>query len=165
MIATNGECPEGTPGRQEPRLNAIEELIERRDAEPIFNEDTGEWSFTYQVAFPEDDPQCTQTREVHYLDTDAAQQRMQMSVDNGWLGVSLFAFSYEDDAIWDRIAEINATLETVPGDGAAPTTAAPDDAHSCADNGSRNHNNDNRLGSVVSVKPIRASERQRTSVQ
>ena len=125
VIATSGECPEGTPGRQEPRLNAIEELIERRDAEPIFNEDTGEWSFTYQVAFPEDDPQCTQTREVHYLDADAAQERMQMSVDNGWLGVSLFAFSYEDDAVWDRIAEINATLETVPGDSAAPTTAAP----------------------------------------
>ena len=62
---------------------------------------------------------------MHYLDADAAQQRMQMSVDNGWLGVSLFAFSYEDDAVWDRIAEINATLETVPADSAAPTTAAP----------------------------------------
>ncbi len=124
VIATSGECPEGTPGRQEPRLNAIEDLIERRDAEPIYNEDTGEWSFTYQVAFPEDDPVCTQTREVHYLDADGAQQRMQMSVDNGWLGVSLFAFSYEDDAVWDRIAEINATLETVPGDSVAPTTAA-----------------------------------------
>ena len=125
VIATTGECPDGTPGRQEPRLNAIEELIERRDAEPLYNEETGEWSFTYQVDFPEGDPQCTQTREVHYLDADAAQQRMQMSVDNGWLGVSLFAFSYEDEAIWDRIAEINATLETVPGDSVAPTTAAP----------------------------------------
>jgi HAD superfamily hydrolase (TIGR01509 family) len=125
VIATSGECPDGTPGRQEPRLNAIEDLIERRDAEPIFNEETGEWSFTYQVGFPEDDPQCTQTREVHYIDADGAQQRMQMSVDNGWLGVSLFAFSYEDDAVWDRIAEINATLETVPADSVAPTIAAP----------------------------------------
>jgi HAD superfamily hydrolase (TIGR01509 family) len=125
VIATSGECPEGTPGRQEPRLNAIEDLIERRDAEPIFNEETGEWSFTYQVGFPADDPQCTQTREVHYLDADGAQRRMQMSVDNGWLGVSLFAFSYEDDAVWDRIAEINATLETVPADSVAPTTVAP----------------------------------------
>ena len=128
VIATSGDCPDGTPGRQEPRLNAIEELIERRDAEPIYNEETGEWSFTYQVSFPEDDPQCTQTREVHYLDADAAQQRMQMSVDNGWLGVSLFAFSYEDDAVWDRIAEINATLETIPADSAAtavtPTTVS-----------------------------------------
>jgi HAD superfamily hydrolase (TIGR01509 family) len=123
VIATSGECPDGTPGRQEPRLNAIEDLIERRDAEPIYNEETGEWSFTYQVGFPEDDQQCTQSREVHYLDADGAQQRMQMSVDNGWLGVSLFAFSYEDDAVWDRIAEINATLETVPADSHAPTTA------------------------------------------
>ncbi len=125
VIATSGECPDGTPGRQEPRLNAIEDLIERRDAEPIYNEETGEWSFTYQVGFPEDDPQCTQTREVHYIDADGAQQRMQMSVDNGWLGVSLFAFSYEDDAVWDRIAEINATLETVPSESVAPTTVVP----------------------------------------
>jgi spore germination protein YaaH len=125
VIATSGDCPDDTPGRQEPRLNAIEDLIERRDAEPIFNDETGEWSFTYQVGFPEDDPQCTQTREVHYLDADGAQQRMQLSVDNGWLGVSLFAFSYEDDALWDRIAEINATLETVPDESVAPTTIAP----------------------------------------
>jgi HAD superfamily hydrolase (TIGR01509 family) len=130
VIATEGECPDGTPGRQEPRLNAIEDLIARRDAEPVYNEETGEWSFTYQVGFPEDDPQCTQTREVHYIDADGAQQRMQMSVDNGWLGVSLFAFSYEDDALWDRIAEINSTLETVPADttsttGPAPTSTSP----------------------------------------
>jgi HAD superfamily hydrolase (TIGR01509 family) len=124
VIATSGDCPDGTPGRQEPRLNAIEDLVDRRDAEPIYNEETGEWSFTYQVAFPEDDPQCTQTREVHYIDADGAQQRMQMSVDNGWLGVSLFAFSYEDDDVWDRIAEINATLETVPADSLAPATMA-----------------------------------------
>lgn len=125
VIATDGECPDGTPGRQEPRNNAIEELIDRRDADPIYNEETGEWSFTYRLGFPEDDPQCTQTREVHFLDADGAQQRMQLSVDNGWLGVSLFAFSYEDEALWDRIAEINATLDTTPADDAAPTTVAP----------------------------------------
>ena len=156
VIATSEECPEGTPGRQEPRLNAIEDLIERRDAEPIYNEETGEWSFTYQVGFPEDDPQCTQTREVHYIDADGAQQRMQMSVDNGWLGVSLFAFSYEDDAVWDRIAEINATLETVPADSVAPTTAAPTSAraptttrtdHRRTHDHRGNHDDHHRIGS------------------
>ncbi len=55
----------------EPRLNAIEDLIERRDAEPIYNEETGEWSFTYQVDLPRGRPACTQTREVHYVDAEA----------------------------------------------------------------------------------------------
>ena len=83
---------------------------------------------------------------------------MQMSVDNGLLGVSLFAFSYEDDAVWDRIAEINATLETVPADNSAPTTAAPttgraDDGgadHRRADDDDGDHgrhDDDGRLGS------------------
>lgn len=112
VIATSGECPDGTPGRQEPELSAIADLIERRDGEPTYNAEHDEWTFTYQVGFPEDDPQCTQSREVHYVDADGVQRRMQMSIDKGMLGVSLFAFGYENAAVWDRIDQINATLET-----------------------------------------------------
>ena len=108
------------------------------------------------MSFPEDDPQCTQTREVHYLDADAAQQRMQMSVDNGWLGVSLFAFSYEDDAVWDRIAEINATLETIPADN--DRHRADDRCHNAAPPTDRD--DDHRLG-FGCRQPMRASERSR----
>ena len=125
-IATTGECPSSAAGRvQSPRLSAIPELIERRDAEPIYNDETAEWSFTYQVAYEEDEQSCTQSREVHYVDADGARLRMQRSIDAGFLGVALFAFGYEDDQVWDRIAEINATLETVPGDSTVPATASP----------------------------------------
>jgi HAD superfamily hydrolase (TIGR01509 family) len=124
-IATTGECPSSAAARvQNPRLSAIPELVERRDAEPIYNDETGEWSFTYQVAYEEDEQSCTQSREVHYVDADGARLRMQRSIDAGFLGVALFAFGYEDEQVWTSIEEINATLETVPADSAAPTTAA-----------------------------------------
>jgi hypothetical protein len=72
---------------------------------------------------------------VHYVDAEGARQRMQLSIDKGLLGVSLFAFGYDDEAIWNGVAAINATLETTIADGATtpapttptapPTTAAP----------------------------------------
>ena len=52
-----------------------------------------------------------------------------MSIDNGLLGVSLFAFGYEDDGVWDRIAEINATLPR-----REPARRQPDDVRG-ADHG------------------------------
>ena len=53
---------------------------------------------------------------------------MQMSVDRGLLGVSLFALGYQDDQVWDDIAAISATLTTEPAGSettTAPTTTAP----------------------------------------
>lgn len=125
VIATDGDCPPGTPDQQDIRLVNVDELIARRTATPAFDPVTGESSFTYQVGFPEDDaaPECTQTREVHYMDAEGARLRMQMSVDKGLLGVSLFAFGYDDEALWRGIAEIDASLETtVPDDSPATTT-------------------------------------------
>jgi spore germination protein YaaH len=135
-IATTGECPPSAAARvQNPRLGSIPDLIERRDADPIYNDETGEWSFTYQVTYEEGDESCTQSREVHYLDAAGARERMQRSIDAGFLGVALFAFGYEDDGVWTSIEEINATLPTttIPAGGTttvaattvAPTTAAP----------------------------------------
>jgi len=127
VIATDGECPESAPGQQDVRLVNVDDLIARRSATPAFDPVAGESSFTYQVGFPEGDPECTQTRQVHYMDAQGAGLRMQMSVDKGLLGVSLFAFGYDDEALWTGIAEIDASLETTTPDGDDPPTitAAP----------------------------------------
>ena len=53
---------------------------------------------------------CTQLREVHYVDADGAQQRMQRAVDAGFGGVSLFAFGYDDADVWSAIDTIAAQL-------------------------------------------------------
>ena len=53
---------------------------------------------------------CTQQREVHYVDADGAQTRMQRAVDAGFGGVALFAFGYDDDAVWGAVDTIAAQL-------------------------------------------------------
>lgn len=123
VIATIGECPASAEGTVSHHLNAIPDLIERRAVDPIYNQETGEWSFTYQLPVEEGDESCTQTREVHYLDAEGTKVRMEMSIDAGFLGVALFAFTYEDEAVWTNIEEINATLPTTTM--AADATTAP----------------------------------------
>ncbi len=127
VISTTGTCPADAPTGTEPIfLSTVDDLIARRNATPVFDAVTGESSFTYQVGWPEAAPTCTQTRQVNYVDAEGARQRMQMSVDAGMLGVSLYAMGYEDDQIWDDIAAISATLTTEPpGADTAPTTVAP----------------------------------------
>jgi HAD superfamily hydrolase (TIGR01509 family) len=135
VIATTGECPpSAAPRVQNPRLGAIPDLIDRRDANPVYNAETGEWSFTYQVSYDEGEQSCTQSREVHYVDAAGARERMQRSIDAGFLGVALFAFGYDDDGVWTNIEEINATLPTTtsPPDGGATTSAVPTTAATTA---------------------------------
>lgn len=120
VLSTTGTCPDGTPTGTEPvRIDTVDDLIARRSATPVYDAVTGETTFTYQVTFGEGDASCTQTREVHYVDARGAKVRMQMSVDAGMLGVSLFALGYEDDQVWNEIAEINASLPST-----VPTTTA-----------------------------------------
>ena len=128
VVSTTGTCPDDVPGTQPIFLSTVDNLITRRNATPVFDATTGESSFTYQVDFPEATPTCTQTRQVNYVDAEGARLRMQMSVDRGLLGVSLFALGYQDDQVWDDIAAISATLTTEPAGSettTAPTTAAP----------------------------------------
>ena len=117
VIATRGECPpSAVRGTQSPRLDSIDDLIERRDANPVYDQTTDEYTFTYQVTFTEGDVSCTQTREVHYADATGVRNRMQLSVDEGLLGIALFAFGYQTDTVFDDIIEIDASLETQPPD-------------------------------------------------
>ena len=80
---------------------------------------------------------------------------MQMSVDRGSLGVSLFALGYQDDQVWDDIAAISATLTTEPAGSetttattttAPTTTAAPTTTTAAA---RRDHDHGRRLSGGV----------------
>ncbi len=91
VTATDGECPDGADGDTAVQLDSVErpDRPARRDADVRPNDETGESSFTYQLTFTEGDTSCTQTREVHYVDAEGARQRMQLSIDEGLLGVAL----------------------------------------------------------------------------
>ena len=130
--AVTGTCPDDAASEREPQeLDEVADRVAQRGATPVYNEADGEWSFTYDLTYDDGTTSCVQSREVHYVDAQGAQLRMQMSVDAGWLGVALFAFGYDDEGLWSSIAQINATLETTSPEGetapssAVATTLAP----------------------------------------
>ena len=114
-VATTGTCPADAEGVTSVTNRSVDDLVARRGATPVFDETTYEWSFQYELVVEDGTTSCTQLREVHYVDADGAQARMQRAVDAGFGGVALFAFGYEDDAVWGAIDTIAAQL--------APTTS------------------------------------------
>ena len=128
VVGTTGTCPATAEGNISQSLRDIEDLIVRRNATPVFDAATQEWSFTYDLVVEDGTTTCTQQREVHYVDANGAQIRMQRAVDAGFTGVSLFALGYEDDDVWraiDTIAAQLATVASTPTAASPATTAAP----------------------------------------
>ena len=77
------------PPRASPRspTATVDDLAARRGATPVFDPATDEWSFTYELVVDDGTTSCTQQRQVHYVDADGAQHRMQRAVDAGFGGV------------------------------------------------------------------------------
>ncbi|MBA3288996.1 MAG: hypothetical protein H0U21_13445, partial [Acidimicrobiia bacterium] len=112
-----GECPEElNEGVTTVTNRTVDALAARRDGTPVYDPLLGEWSFTYELTLDDAATSCTQQREVHYVDADGAQQRMQLAVDAGFAGVALFALGYDDPSVWGAVATVEA--------GMTPSTAA-----------------------------------------
>jgi spore germination protein YaaH len=114
-ISTTGECPPDAPDVTTVTNRTVDALATDRGATPVFDPVTYEWSFQYELQIDNGATACTQLRQVNYVGADGAQQRMQRAVDAGFGGVALFAFGYEDDAVWTAVDTIAAQL-------APPTT-------------------------------------------
>jgi len=104
----SGTCPDGTELEDVTSVNlrTIDDLIERRAAVPVFDEATGESSFDYEIEFTDDTTTCTQTRTVHYVDALGARLRTDIALDEGLDGVSLWAFGFDDQQVWEEIAPL-----------------------------------------------------------
>ena len=110
-LGTTGTCPPGTEldGVVSVNNRTVDELIERRDADPVFDEVTGEWSFTYDIEYGDGETQCTQRRQVNYVDADGVAVRMDLARAAQLDGVALWAFGFDDDAVWEAILPTTAT--------------------------------------------------------
>ena len=93
--ATTGTCPATAEGVTTVTDRTVDDLAAGAAATPVFDAATCEWSFTYELVVDDGTTSCTQQREVHYVDADGAQKRMQRAVDAGFGGVALFALGYE----------------------------------------------------------------------
>jgi HAD superfamily hydrolase (TIGR01509 family) len=118
--ATSGDCPDGAPGVTTVTDRTVAELASDRGATPAYDVETGEWSFTYELQIDDGTTSCTQRRQVNYVDVDGVEQRIQLALQAGFAGASLFALGYESTDIWSTVADINATLTSV-----APEVSEP----------------------------------------
>ena len=111
-VDVDGDCPDAAqPERTTVTNRTVDDLIARRGATAEYDPDLGEWSFTYEMVVEDGSTSCTVTREAHYVDADGAQARMQLAVDAGFAGVSLWALGYDDSGVWGAITTVAASME------------------------------------------------------
>jgi spore germination protein YaaH len=119
-VATSGDCPDGRmPGLRTVMARSVNELAQRRNATPVHDDTTAEWSFSYRLVAGDGASACTQTRQVNYVGADGIQQRVELALDAGFAGAALFALGYEDEAVWDTVDAVNEALRDA---GAAAST-------------------------------------------
>jgi len=103
-VSSSGDCPAGeVQGRTSVSARSVDELIELRGALPIQVDATGEWMFQYDLEVTDGTSTCTQTREVYYVDGDGIRQRIDLAREYQLNGVALWAFGFDDAAVWDAI--------------------------------------------------------------
>lgn len=105
VVSTSGACPEGeeVPGRTTVTARTVDDLIVRRNATPVQVPETGEWTFVYDLEITDGTTTCVQSRQVHYVDADGVRARMDLAREKQLDGVALWAFGFEDVAVWDAI--------------------------------------------------------------
>jgi spore germination protein YaaH len=117
-VGTTGVCPaEGVQDRTSVTARSVDELIELRAVTPVAVDETGEWEFEYDLEVSDGTTTCVQTRKVHYIDGDGIARRMDLARQYRLGGVGLWAFGFDDAAVWEAI------LPTVADPGADPSTS------------------------------------------
>ena len=103
-VATVGVCPPtDVPGRTSVSARSVDDLISRRSVTPIRVDETGEWQFDYELEVSDGTTTCVQTRQVHYVDGDGIARRMDLARQYRLDGVALWAFGFDDPAVWEAI--------------------------------------------------------------
>lgn len=110
-IATDGTCPESEqPERTSISTRGIPDLARRRNATPVYDETTGESSFTYEMDVTDGTTTCKVTRQVHFVDAAGVEARIRLAVGERLGGVALWAFGFDDADIWARVTAIDDEL-------------------------------------------------------
>ena len=114
VTATTGTCPAGAEGKTTVNTRNVLDLSAKRGATPVYDQTTGEWSFTYDLTVGDTATSCVQSRQVHWVDSEGAAARAEIARRAGWAGVALWALGYDDDETWQSL--LNATRNPItPG--------------------------------------------------
>jgi spore germination protein YaaH len=105
----DGDCPDiDREGRTTVTTESARDLALKRGVTPVHDVVNGEWTFGYGLVVTDGTTSCTQHREVHFVDADGARQRIDLARAAHLAGVSLWAFGYDDDAVWQAIGPVIA---------------------------------------------------------
>jgi hypothetical protein len=99
----SGDCPDSAQGTTAVTARSVDELIATRGATPVYVDETGEWTFEYQLEVTDGDRTCVQTRRANFVDAEGVRLRMDLARRYRLDGVALWALGFEDDAVWDAI--------------------------------------------------------------
>ena len=121
-VAIVGVCPDDAPGRTGITPASLDDLVERRSAEPVFDPVTVEWTLRYDLEVTDATTSCTQTRQAHWVDAEGVAERVRMARRAGVGGVALWAFGYDDPAVWSALvaAAIEDLGPVAPNGSVAP---------------------------------------------
>jgi len=104
VTATQGTCPEGTPGRVSPTQVEVAALVQQYAAVPTHDPVVGEASFTYQRT--DDTGVCTQTRHVQYVDAIGVLARVDLARSERIGGVVFWAMGFDTADTWAAVAPV-----------------------------------------------------------
>ncbi len=122
VTATSGACPTSAEGTTTVTARTVTDLVARRaTVAPTYDPVTAEWSFTYELAVGDATSSCVQSRSVRWVDAEGVAARVRVAREAGWGGVALWAFGYDDDAVWASL--VNAAHVQVVS--ATPSTDIP----------------------------------------
>lgn len=112
VVRETGDCPASAQGRTNVPARTARQLADRRGGEPVYDDVDHEWSFSYELEVGAGEQACTQERVVRWIDAEGAAERAKLARYAGWGGVSLWAFGYESQGVWDRL--VDATQSSLP---------------------------------------------------
>ena len=83
---------------------------------------TVEWTLRYDLEVTDATTSCTQTRQAHWVDAEGVAERVRMARRAGVGGVALWAFGYDDPAVWSALvaAAIEDLGPVAPNGSVAP---------------------------------------------
>ncbi|MFM7045104.1 MAG: HAD-IA family hydrolase [Ilumatobacteraceae bacterium] len=106
VIGTDGTCPDDTPGRVDPNLREIDQLLERYGATTTYDPLTGDEWFEYSRESTDGVTTCVQRRRVHFVGPRGARERVDIARRERIGGVAFWALGFDTPAVWDAVRSL-----------------------------------------------------------
>lgn len=106
VVGTVGVCPSDAEGTVPITQSRAEELIAKRNATPVIDDENKEVTFTYRLEVSDGTTTCTQAREVHYVDEAGSRARLDVARDERIGGVAFWALGFDSPETWASVAGV-----------------------------------------------------------